>query len=138
MKSFHIFFVNIRDILPVYFLFCNIYTFSSNINLDIWFFTILHSINIQLDQEKFLNKEERRILSGQLKPAPTGYSLFLKHVYPEYKESGKSSSEIFSSIGARWRALSSTKKAEFIGTASEVGSFIDFCDYAVYHLLIII
>lgn len=76
--------------------------------------------NFQIDQSKFLNKEERRIYLGQLKPAPSAYSLFLKFVYPEYKGNGKDTIENLIAISARWKATDATEKKKFQIAANKV------------------
>lgn len=60
------------------------------------------------------------ILQGKIKKAATGYSLYVKDVYNNYKEQGGSSIGILGKIASSWRELNASSRQEYDDRAEEV------------------
>lgn len=71
----------------------------------------------------FLNKEEQRILNGQVKTTPTAYSLFVKDTYRKTKEA-YDLHDIFAEVARRWKALAPNEKKRYADAAAIV-SFLN-------------
>lgn len=72
---------------------------------------------------KILNKEEQRILKGQINSAPTAYALFVKDVYDKIKSKSDKHSEVFSQIAQLWKQLDANKKKKYTDAATAVSPF---------------
>lgn len=75
---------------------------------------------------KILNKEEQRILKGQVHSAPTAYALFVKDMYEKIKHKTDKKPEIFSQIAQLWKQLDANKKKKYTDAAAAVRPFYNF------------
>lgn len=75
---------------------------------------------------KILNKEEQRILKGQVHSAPTAYALYVKDMYEKIRLKTDKKPEIFSEIARLWKQLDANKKKKYNDAAAAVRHFITF------------
>lgn len=75
-----------------------------------------------VNQTTVLNKEEQRIFKGQLKTAPTAYSLFVKETFPKLKEKCDGAN-VFTECSKRWKTLSVKQKKTYTDAANIVSLF---------------
>lgn len=96
----------------------------ANLSLDEKYKYVVKAISLAPDvnQQTLLNKEEQRIFKGQLKTAPTAYSLFIKETLPKLKEKcdGKN---VFSECSKKWKTLSEKQKKIYTEAAKIVSLF---------------
>lgn len=71
---------------------------------------------------KILNKEEQRIFKGQMKPAPSAYSLYVKEMYDKIALKTDKKTEVFSQIAQLWKNLDPNKKKKYMDAATAVSS----------------
>lgn len=72
-----------------------------------------------VNQTTLLNKDEQRIFKGQMKCAPTAYSLFIKENLPKLKLKCDSKN-VFIECAKKWKSLNQKQKKMYTDAANIV------------------
>lgn len=96
----------------------------ANLSLDEKYKYVVKAVGLAPDvnQTTLLNKEEQRIFKGQLKTAPTAYSLFIKETLPKLKEKCEGKN-IFTECSKKWKTLNAKQKKIYTDAANIVSLF---------------
>lgn len=90
----------------------------ANLSLDEKYKYVVKAVSLAPDvnQTTLLNKEEQRIFKGQVKTAPTAYSLFIKETLPKLKKTGNGKN-VFTECSKQWKTLNEKQKKMYTDAA---------------------
>lgn len=96
----------------------------ANLSLDEKYKYVVKAVGLAPDvnQTTLLNKDEQRIFKGQVKTAPTAYSLFIKETLPKLKQKC-GSKNVFTECSKKWKTLSEKQKKIYTDAAKIVSLF---------------
>lgn len=97
----------------------------AHLSLDEKYKYVVKAVSLAPDvnQTTLLNKEEQRIFKGQVKTAPTAYSLFVKETLPKLKKKGDGKN-VFVECSKKWKTLNEKQKKIYFDAASIVSLII--------------